>query len=279
MSPISRRELLRFSSLGACAAVLPVGVSPPPAAAPKTPKAKFRLGIGTYTFRAVDVDALVVRCRELGLRHIELSHPQFMLPQVKLEAIPALKEKLQAGGVEMLSYYCGHLKSAADLEKLLAVVERMEVKQVSGSAERERLPDLDRACSSAGFRFGTHNHYFQGRKFLYESPDDLLSAVAGRSPNLFITLDTGHMIACGFDPTEAYLKLKQHVRIIHLKDEDTPGHNVVLGKGKGGLGKFLRTIAREGFDGLAAIEYEEGTDPRQEVAECVGFVRQQVRLS
>ncbi len=265
---IDRRRFLCLSSLALMSGARAAG----------RPRAKFRLGIGTYTFRTLDVDGLVARCGELDVRAIELSHPQFMLPQVKLEAIPALKEKLQDGGVELLSYYCGHLRTTADLDKLASVVEPMGVKQVSGSAEREILPDLDRACSSLGFRFGTHNHYFKGRKFLYESPDDLLSALSGRSANLFVTLDTGHMIACGFDPTAAYRKLKPHVRIIHLKDEDTPGHGVVMGKGKGDMGRFLQAITREGFDGLAAIEYEEGTDPRQEVAECVRFVRAQVRL-
>ncbi|MBI4382229.1 MAG: sugar phosphate isomerase/epimerase, partial [candidate division NC10 bacterium] len=44
------------------------------------------------------------------------------------------------------------------------------------------------------------------------------------------TLDTGHMIACGYDPTEAFHKLKEYVRIIHLKDDDRPGHNVILGE-------------------------------------------------
>ena len=273
MSMFHRRGFLRFSSLALAGGTLPSQAAPP-----ERPRAKFQLGIGTYTFRSVDVDGLVARCRELGVGNIELSHPQYMLPQVKLEAIPALKEKLKAGRVQMHSYYCGHMRTRADLDRLQQVVEAMGVRQVSGSAERELLPDVDRACSSGGFRFGTHNHYFKGRKFLYESPHDLLSALAGRSANFFVTLDTGHMITCGFDPTEAYLKLQQHVRIIHLKDEDTPGHNVVLGKGKGDLGKFLQTIAREGFDGLAAIEYEEGTDPREEVAECVRFVREQLRI-
>jgi sugar phosphate isomerase/epimerase len=74
-----------------------------------------------------------------------------------------------------------------------------------------------------------HNHYFANRKFLYESPDDVLTALNGH-PNLFSTFDTRHMIACGFDPTEAYEKLKSHIRIIHLKDEDKPGHGVVMGK-------------------------------------------------
>lgn len=63
-----------------------------------------------------------------------------------------------------------------------------------------------------------------------------------------------------------------------MKDEDRPGHNVVLGQGKAGMAKFLREIVAAGFDGLAAIEYEEGDDPREEVAECVRFIRRHLRV-
>ncbi|MGI8961482.1 MAG: sugar phosphate isomerase/epimerase family protein [Bryobacteraceae bacterium] len=87
------------------------------------------------------------------------------------------------------------------------------------------------------------------------------------------------MIACGFDPTEAYEKLKPHIRIIHLKDEDKPGHGVVMGKGGGNMAKFLRTISKDGFNGLAAIEFEEGTDPKVEVSECITFIRDQISLN
>jgi sugar phosphate isomerase/epimerase len=74
--------------------------------------------------------------------------------------------------------------------------------------------------------------------------------------------DTGHMIACGFDPTAAYEKLRSHIRIIHLKDEDKPGHGVGMGKGSGNTANFVRMIANDRFNGLAAIEFEEGTDPK-----------------
>jgi hypothetical protein len=45
-------------------------------------RAAFTLGLGTYTFRNQDIDGLIERCRALNLRTIELSHPQFMLPQL-----------------------------------------------------------------------------------------------------------------------------------------------------------------------------------------------------
>ena len=85
-------------------------------------------------------------------------------------------------------------------------------------------------------------------------------------------------IALGIDPTDAYRKMKRNVRIIHIKDEDVPGHSVVLGKGKGNIARFIQAIAHDSFPGLVAIEYEEGDDPKEEVSECAQYVRGQVRL-
>jgi sugar phosphate isomerase/epimerase len=242
------------------------------------PRAAFTLGLGTYTFRNQDIDGLVERCRALHLNTIELSHPQFMLPQADLSTFAATRRKLESGGVDLRSWFCGDLTKTSEIERLIEGVHLFGVKTVSGSATRELLDSINAACGSAGFRFGIHNHYFANRKFLYESPNDVLAALNGH-PNLFSTFDTGHMIACGFDPSEAYEKLKSHIRIIHLKDEDKPGHGVVMGKGSGNMAKFLRTIGKDGFNGLAAIEFEEGTDPKVEVSECMSFIRDQISLS
>jgi sugar phosphate isomerase/epimerase len=240
-------------------------------------RAAFTLGLGTYTFRNQDIDGLIQRCIALNLRTIELSHPQFMLPQADLQKFAATRRKLKSGGVDLRSWFCGDLTKTSEVERLIEGVHLFGVKIVSGSATRELLDSIDAACRSAGFRFGIHNHYFANRKFLYESPDDVMTALNGH-PNLFSTFDTGHMIACGFGPTEAYEKLKSHIRIIHLKDEDKPGHGVVMGKGSGNMSNFLRTISKDGFNGLAAIEFEEGTDPKVEVSECMSFIRAQVSL-
>jgi hypothetical protein len=55
------------------------------------PRAAFTLGLGTYTFRNQDIDGLVERCRALHLNTIELSHPQFMLPQADLSTFAATR--------------------------------------------------------------------------------------------------------------------------------------------------------------------------------------------
>jgi sugar phosphate isomerase/epimerase len=273
--PLNRRQFIRTSSASAAALAingLAFGGSEP------APQARFRLGLGTYTFRLLDIKGLIDHCKQLNLTAIELSHLQYMLPQAKLEEFASVREQLKSGGVDLVSWFCGHLSKRAEIEALVEGVRGFDVKTVSGSAERDLLDDINTACGKAGFAFGIHNHYFPDRKFIYESPEDVLSALEGR-PNLFATLDTGHMVAVGVDPVEAYRKMKAHVRIIHIKDEDVPGHSVVLGKGKGNIGQFLQIIARDSFSNLCAIEYEEGTDPKQEVSECITYIRSQVRLA
>ena len=271
---VNRRHFLRASSASAAALAMEGVIS---GFTESRPRARFRLGLGTYTFRLLDISGLIGRCRELNLQAIELSHLQYMLPQAKLEVFPSVREELTSRGVDLVSWFCGHLSKRTEIEALVEGVRLFGVKMVSGSAEREMLDDINQACGKVGFAFGIHNHYFPDRKFIYESPEDVLSAVGGR-PNLFATLDTGHMIAVGVNPIEAYRKLKPHVRIIHIKDEDAPGHSVVLGKGKGDIGQFLRAVARDSFQSLCAIEYEEGTDPKQEVSECIRYIRSEVRL-
>jgi sugar phosphate isomerase/epimerase len=271
---MNRRRFLRVSSASAAALAMHSVAS---GLAPAAPQARFRLGLGTYTFRLLDISGLIGRCRELNLSAIELSHPQYMLPQADLKVFASVRGELASGRVDLVSWFCGHLSKRVEIEALVEGARLFGVKMVSGAAEREMLDDINTACGKAGLAFGIHNHYFPDRKFTYESPEDVLSALEGR-PNLFSTLDTGHMIAVGVDPTEAYRKLKPHVRIIHIKDEDTPGHSVVLGKGKGNIGQFLQTVARDSFPGLCAIEYEEGTDPKQEVSDCIRYIRTEVRL-
>lgn len=271
---LNRRQFIRTFSAGAAAVAVSEVVS---GLAESEPRARFKLGLGTYTFRLLDIKGLINRCKELNLTTIELSHPQYMLPQAKLEEFPSVREQLSSGGVNLTSWFCGHLSKHEEIETVVEGVRRFGVKTVSGAAPREMLDDVNAACGKAGFAFGIHNHYFPDRKFIYETPDDVLSALEGR-PNLFATLDTGHMVAVGVDPTEAYRKMKGRVRIIHIKDEDTPGHDVVLGKGKGNIAEFLQTIARDSFKNLCAIEYEEGSDPKQEVSACVSYIRSHVLL-
>jgi sugar phosphate isomerase/epimerase len=281
MSNPQRREFLRkaFTLAGGLAATrLAVGLVESPTTA-LAAVAKFKLGIGTYTFRGLDVDTELAHYQKLGIRYIELSSPSFFLDSLKEDAIAPYLEKLRRAGIELLSWFAGDIHDQADLDRTLHAAKLFGVKHVSGSAEGDVLLALDRAFQRSGLQFGIHNHWFADRKFTYESPDSVLEALAKTSTAVGATLDTGHMIACGYDPTDAFLKLQKRVHIIHLKDDDVPGHNVVLGQGKANMAKFLSAIVTAGFSGLAAVEFEEGTDPFEEVRACIEYVKARIKVT
>src|SRR5215467_10663236 len=102
---MDRRQFLESASAGIAALALTGAI---PALPESEPRARFKLGLGTYTFRLLDIKALIGRCKELNLTTIELSHPQYMLPQAKLEEFPLVRQQLTSGGVNLTSWFCGH---------------------------------------------------------------------------------------------------------------------------------------------------------------------------
>jgi sugar phosphate isomerase/epimerase len=239
------------------------------------PSAMFTLGIGSYTFRKLPPGVMIDRLHRLQIDTIELSHPQFMLPRAKVEDFGQLPELFKKGNIQVRSWYCAGVNSSEDIQKVLEIAKILGVQHVSGDATGDSLLALDEAFQKNGLYFGIHNHFFKDRKFEYQSPEDFLKVFSLTSDHIGATLDTGHMVSCGYDPIDAFHRLKPRVQLVHLKDVVGPGtdRNVLFGTGKGKTGEMVKMLAQEGFEGLVAIEYEEGEDPQEDVEKCVKFVR------
>src|SRR5689334_9643992 len=78
-------------------------------------KARFELGIGTYTYRGLSLDRMIEDLNALKIRQVEISSPDYFLPNVKPENVPALRARLQRAGITPVSYFCGDIKTQADL--------------------------------------------------------------------------------------------------------------------------------------------------------------------
>ncbi len=236
--------------------------------------AKFTLGIGSYTYRKFSPEAMIDRLHRLQINTIELSHPQSMLPKAKVEDFGPLAELFRNGNIQVRSWYCGGVKTPDDVQKVVEIAKILGIQHVSGDATGDSLQALDRAFQKNGLYFGIHNHFFKDRKFEYQSPEDFQKVFSITSDHIGATLDTGHMVSCGYDPIEAFHRLMPRVQLIHLKDVAAPGtdRNVPFGTGKGETGKMVKMLVQEKFGGLVAIEYEEGDDPQEEVEKCVKFV-------
>jgi sugar phosphate isomerase/epimerase len=239
--------------------------------------AEFYLGIGTYTYRGLSEEQMIENLLTLKIHQIELSSPNYFLPKVKLQAAQGLRRKLKQAGIQAVSYFCGDMKTQADVNTTVDVARELGARHVSGSAVGESLKMVDGTFAREGLKFGIHNHWFRGRKFAYESPEDILGALAGVSEAIGVTMDTGHMASCGYDPVQALEKLWPRLQLVHLKDVERAGDdkNVVLGTGIAKSKEVIASLEKRGFAGLVAIEYEgQQQNPQPDVARCVEFARQ-----
>jgi sugar phosphate isomerase/epimerase len=236
---------------------------------------RLRIGIGTYTYHSLSIDEMITRLAALRITEIEMSRGEFMLMQPPTpEMCQAARSKFDRAGIRCVSYYTATIKDDRDLEYAVRFAKLLGSTNISGDATGDMLRKIDERLSSEGLTFGIHNHYFK-QKFAYESPDDVLKGLGGRSKTMGATLDVGHIASCGYDTVEAVRRLAPFLKMVHLKDvaaavgED----NVLIGQGIAKIPAVMEELHRVSYGGLVAIEYEKEGDVDADVRSEVEFAR------
>ena len=257
---ITRRTFLKSTAGGLVASSIPAY-----ALAPLT------IGIGTFSYHALSFDDMMAQLEILlptnGLHNqqIEMSRGEYMvMSHPSDELFRTAKAKLDKAGIKCVSYYAATLKNEQEVAQAVDFAKLLGAHNITGDATgSDLLKHIDRSVTEAGLTFSIHNHFFPGVKFPYESPEDVLKALAGLSANCGATADTGHFAACGYDPVDAVRKLAPRLNLVHLKDVKAVGHgdNVLLGSGIAKIPEVEAELHRQNFRHLVAIEYEkEGDD-------------------
>jgi len=256
----TRRTFLKTTALCLAASALPLY-----ALAPLT------IGIGTFSYHALSLDDMMAQLEILlptnGLHNqqIEMSRGEFMvMSHPSDELVQTTRAKLDKAGIRCVSYYAATLKNEQDVASAVRFAKLLGAHNITGDATgTDLLKHIDRSVTEAGLTFSIHNHFFPGVKFAYESPENVLQALAGLSANCGAAADTGHFAACGYDPVDAVRKLGPRLNLVHLKDVKAVGHadNVLLGSGIARIPEVEAELHRQNFRHLVAIEYEkEGDD-------------------
>lgn len=242
------------------------------AALPAHAQAALNIGVGTYSYHNLSIDDMIVQLKALRIAQIEMSRGEFMLFSKPEEFLfRSTKEKLDRADIECVSYYTATIRDQPDLENAVRFARAIGASNVTGDATGSILNEIDQRCTQEGLTFGIHNHYFKGEKFPYESPNDVLKALATLSPTVGSTADVGQFTSCGYNSVEAIRKLGNRLKLVHLKDiQARDGEvNVLLGTGIAKIPEVMAELRRQKFRGLVAVEYEkEGPveeDMRQEV--------------
>ena len=255
----------------ACAMASIVATRPRPFAA----RRKLALGIGTYTYHSLSIDDMIVQLKRLKIAEIEMSRGEFMLfSRPTPEQFEGVKTKLDRAGIRSVSYYSATIKDDTDLENAIRFAKLLGATNVTGDATGSILQRIDERFTQSGLTFGIHNHYFK-QKFAYESEDEVLNALSGRSRTMGASLDVGHIASCGFDTVDAVRRLAPHLKMVHLKDVKASGGevNVLLGTGIARIADVMKTLRAVNYAGLVAIEYEHDGPVEEDVRKEVEYAR------
>ena len=240
-----------------------------------TAAGKLNLGIGTYTYHSLSIDDMIVQLKRLQIREIEMSRGEFMLfSKPAPEKFQSVRSKLDSAGIRCISYYTATIKDDGDLDNAVRFAHLLGARNITGDATGDILDRIDQRLTMERLTFGIHNHYFK-QKFAYESPEDVLRALAGRSPTMGASLDIGHIASCGHDTVDAVRKLAPHLKMVHLKAVQAPGGevNVLLGKGIARIPEVMSELRNAGYSGLVAIEYEHEGPVEEDVRMEVEYAR------
>src|SRR5271170_3067699 len=236
---------------------------------------KLKIGIGTYTYHSYSLDDMISQLTALKIAEIEMSRGEFMLMKPPTdEMCRSAKSKFDQAGIRCVSYYSATIKDDRDLDYAVRFAGLLGSRNISGDATGGMLAKIDERLSKEGLTFGIHNHYFK-QKFAYESPEDVLNALAGRSKTMGSTLDVGHIASCGHDTVDAVRKLAPFLKMVHLKDVKASGgeDNVLLGQGIAKIPAVMEELHKVSYSGLCAIEYEKEGNVDSDVATEVEFAR------
>ena len=237
---------------------------------------RLRIGIGTYSYHSLPLEAMIAQLRLLEIAEIEMSRGELMLLSHPGEdRFREARALFDASRIRCVSYYAATIHDERELDLAIRFARLLGASNITGDATgASLLKRIDERCTQAGLTFGIHNHYFK-TKFAYESPEDVLRALEGRSRTMGATLDVGHIASCGYDTVEAVRKLGPFLKLVHLKDVAAAGgeDNVLIGTGIAKIRQVMEQLHKLRFGGLVAIEYEKEGPVEDDMRKEVEYAR------
>lgn len=232
------------------------------------------LGMASYTFREFNLDDTLAMTKRLGLKKIAFK--SFHLPLESSESeIRAVVKKVKAAGLEL--YGCGvvYMKNEEEVVRAFRYAHAGGMDVIIGVPNHELLEFVSKKVQEYDIKLAIHNHG-PGDE-LYPTPQSAYERIKDLDPRMGLCLDIGHTQRSGIDPSEAAEKVADRILDIHLKDvtaASAKGAPIEIGRGIIDIPRFLRTILKLNYTGIASFEYEKDPkDPLPGVAESLGYIK------
>jgi len=244
----------------------------------------WRLGIEAYTFHKYTFFETIDKTSALGLPYVgglsfqkvSAEIPRNLAPGLSDDDLKAIRLKLDAAGVRMLTYYIGKIPGDdAGCRKVFEFGRKLGIETFMSEPEPENLDTIERFCDAYDIKVAIHNHGPKGSP-VYWDPKNIVKLCEGRSARIGACGDMGYWIRAGIDPIEAVRTLKDRLLTIQVHDLHalTPqGHDVPWGTGAGKTEQVLREIHKLGIRPVMfGLEYSyDWFDSMPECAQSAEF--------
>lgn len=276
-----RREFLRIATVGAAASLAGTGgtlVHAAEAAGHASggggKKAKFTLGLASYTLRKFDLDQTLAMTKRVGLKYIAFK--SFHLP---LDSSPGhiktVVGKVKDAGLDLYGGGVIYMKNEEQVNQAFSYAKAAGMKVIIGVPEPDLLPLVNKKVKEYDIKVAIHNHGPTDK--VYPVPATAHEKIKNLDRRIGLCNDIGHTIRAGVDPSVSIEKFADRLYDVHIKDVSAAtakGHAVECGRGVIDVPEVLRTLIKVNYAGVVSFEYEkDADDPMPGLAESVGYVR------
>ncbi len=274
----SRKDFIK--TLGA--ASLGIGLYPdgkPLSSKPMPGISSLKLGLASYTLRALPLDQMIAACARLNLKHLACKSMHMPLESSR-EELSSIRKKVTDAGINLYGAGVVYMPTEEQVEQAFSYAQYAGLSTIIGVPAHELLPLVEKKVKSTDIKIAIHNHG-PGDK-LYSSVDHIYDKIKNLDPRIGYCIDIGHVVRINEDPIEKIKKYRDRLYDIHLKDVDqaaAEGKSVEFGRGIIDFPAVLKTLREINYLGVMAIEFEKDEkDPLPGLAECVGYANGLLRM-
>jgi sugar phosphate isomerase/epimerase len=275
----SRRTLIKTGALAAAALpALPLDSAATVIAADNgngDPWRGLKVGVASYTFRKMPLDATLKAIQRVGLRYMSIKDAHLSLKSTPEER-RAVAQKIKDAGITLMS--CGNVSMQNDEANVRAAFEYARdagIPTIVCSPHPDSMAILDKMVKEFNIKLAIHNHGPEDKRF--PSPYDVWKAVQPYDRRIGLCIDVGHTARAKVDPAEAIRKCRERLYDLHVKDiksTDPRASTVEMGRGVLNEKSIFAALLEIKYPYLVSFEYEkDADDPLPGLAESVGYAK------
>jgi len=250
-------------------------------------KLGWKLGVEAYTFHKNTFFETIDKAHAMGLAYVgglsfqkvSAENPKNLTPDLSDEELQAVRLKLDAAGMRILTYYYQTIPGdETGCRKVFEFGRKLGITCFMSEPALESLPLIDRMAQEYGIKVGLHNHGPKQSPNTW-SPEKILEVCRPYSSMIGAAADLGYWTRAGIDLEKALTLLKQRIITLQVHDLDAAGKDVPWGTGRCQLEAFFRKVRALGIQPeMFGLEYSENFGANDEAVKTSAAFFNQVSL-